>query len=538
MQPTTQQPSTPQPAAPQPAAPQPSGVPRSSAANPTVFVAGFALAALSYTLPFCAMLFCAMPAWAVPSGDQGVDSKALTHQGEILESTAGTWGELFPDSSEGPDGSATPVLVLDSGTGEVPTQRRLVPGTDDGREERAPRLVYEAADDTAILLWQSAAAGKSSFQLRFATLGQLGGDEAWSTIHTVEGPNGPVLFDEPPLMTVTRDRFDLEPGDSTLGAIHVRYTIVHLLWRGGGGSLRYTALPFMAGAYVGWHETIGLGDHLRAPSSDAMSNAGATALAPWLAHTTELAVAADGALRVTFANPSAQRLGTVEIRPLPVALSVLGDQVREAIYAAADLFDPNGDMTAFSDKIKGSIIVVGHRSHFNPAVTEYLAHQVHDWLGAHGSEYSYADFLDLGDDVRDLAIDVAHSVYASPIDDPAVPGSTILEIDVGALAGDGADDTAPAQLLDFRELINLPAPPDLPLTVDGAEGTIATSVHTSPDGHRLLIAWQGADDPSLTYVESLENGQWGAQHVLDVGVGRLADKDVQGLLASRVKGRR
>ena len=429
---------------------------------------------------------------ALPLGvwAQGPSASALGENGEILVLRSGPYGDLFGD--QGGTNPATWVLALETQDVAGNPQRQLVPGTADGRLEAAPRLIPGAEGVGTLALWHSVRAD-GRFEIRFAT--RTGGDEGFelSPVAAVENANGPLAFATAPLIAVTRDAFGFD-GDEGEGALEGRYTLVHLLWRTGGETpaLRYTVLTFVDGLYIGWNQVFDLGGLLALPEG---VEAGPALSA--LDGTLELAIGPDGrSLVVTAANAASGRLGSFQIDALPVVLTILGDQIRDEIYGSADLFDPE-DLVAFIDKIKGGIIAIGHRAHVHPAMTEYLSDRVGGWLEETGADYGYEEFTTLGDDARDLAIDLSSSVAASVIEDPSLPGSTLVEINVGGVVG---GDSNPAQLLDLRELTNLAAP-ELP---QGA----AASVVTSSDGERLAVLWP--IEGGVTYVESQADGTWSA----------------------------
>lgn len=446
---------------------------------------------------------------------------ALGQGGELLRLETGTWSSLFP----GETGNAWALAFERTGPGGV-VERLAVPGTGDARQETAPRVIHDSDGGASILLWHSVG-GDGLFQLRFATLDRDGDTFEISPVATLRSGDVPILFDQPPLLAVTRESFELEAADEGGDVVEARYTVVHLLWRTGGETpaLHYAALTFVEGRYVGWHEVLDLSAFLAAPEDTGDS---APALPAGLAGTLDLAVSADHhTLLVTWANPLTQRVGSLAIRALPLALSVLGDEVRDAIYGAADLFDPS-QPTAFADKIKGSIIAIGNRTHVHPAVSEYLADRLGGWLEASSGDYGWSEFVALGEDARDLSIDLASSVHASTIEDPSAAGTTVVEIDLGGFLGDpGAP--APAQLIDLTERANLPAP-----AVGAGELTAPPEIFTSGDGTHLVVAWRyAADEDLLHYVESVEGGTWSTPRQLALSEA-LDLVQARGLLAELV----
>ena len=458
---------------------------------------------------------------------------ALGAEGELLTLRSGTWGALFPGNT-GAD-PATWALALDVTDHDGTLRRLLVPSSADPRQEIASRLITGAGETH--LLWHSVRAD-GRFEIRFATVrGGASAPEITAMAQVSDAEGQALIFDRAPLMAVTHDAFHLDsgtdgesPAEPGGGTVTGHYTLVHLLWRGNAAALEmdYTALTFVDGSYVGWHQLFDLGGLLGQAGDEGEGSA--AVLPSALAETLDLAATNDGrSLVVTYADPIRQRLGTFEISALPMVLSVLGDGVRDEIYAAADLYDPE-DLVAFVDKVKGSVIAIGHRARVHPALREYLADRLGIWVEAVAADYGFGGFLELGEDARDLTIDLSTSIFASTIEDPSAPGATIVEIDLGGLVGEGP---APQQLLDLHELVDLPAP------VGPGDGSSAFAV-SSADGKRLAVAWVedsvggGALNYVENYVEGGPEGTWSEARRLPLGPS-MSVEEARRLLEDRLR---
>lgn len=439
-----------------------------------------------------------------------------------MEFLDGTWGDLFPgNAGVEPSHRALAVDVTDH---DGVTRRLLVPSSADPRHEAELRAI--AGHDGTHLMWHSLRAD-GRFEIRFATVsGDASSPQISQMAKVSDAAGDALLFDRAPLLVVTRDSFHLDgEAEDEASSVKGSYTLVHLLWRDGseGAGLAYTDLTFVDGVYVGWHRLFDLDALLGAAAADGEGDEGGATLPASLAATLGWKVAGDGSsLVVTYGDAANRRLGTFEISPLPMVLSVLGDGVRDEIYGAADFYDPE-DLSAFTEKVKGSVIAIGFRARVHPAVREYVADRLGSWIDEVGADYGFGGFLELGEDARDLVIDLSSSVFASTIEDPSAPGATIVEIDLGDLVGDGP---APQQLLDLHPLIEIPAPPGIG---EAAEAFVVSSA----DGSQLAVAWQNAGESVVRYVEAGADGIWSDERRLPLGP--LSNGEARRLLSAKLR---
>ncbi len=470
-------------------------------------------------------LLLSTPAWAQ------AQEMILGPGGQLCRALAGPYGELFAGGAGA--GAATPALAVETVAPDGDASRLLVPGTDDGRIETDPLLFRDPRSDSFVLLWRSRAEGGEA-RLDFAT---FDGTE-WSEVFRLEQDGAPAPVAGEVLVADTHDAFDLELDG--VDPIRLGRMTIHLLWQEAGelAATHYAPLPFVEGRYVGWHGHFVLDESfLQAPepetgdggTGDGEPAAGTAPveLTAALASTLELRAAGDGrSVLVTFANPSSHRVGSLEISPLPLELELLGEQVREQIFALVDLYDPD-DLSSFSDAMRGAIVVIGLHFDLHEAHAGYLADQVADWILTSGGDYGWGGLESLGADARDLTVDLGQEVYLSTEVDAADPESEIVRLDVSELFG-SPDDAGPAQVFDFRTRSDLPAP---------AVGEDDVKVFTSGSGGDLLIAWEDSEGGQIHWLESGGqggDGPWSEVFSLTLGE-ELTVEAAHRLLARRVR---
>ncbi len=448
--------------------------------------------------------------------------------GQLSRALAGPYGELFTGDAAG---AGTPVLAIETITAGGEISRLLVPGTEDARIESDPRLFRDPRSDSFVLLWRSRV-DEGEDDLDFAT---WGGAE-WSEVFRVEHDGEPASPGAEMLAADTHDQFELEI--EGIEPIRAGRMILHLLWQEGDAT-HYAPLPFVEGRYVGWHGHFVLDESfLQVPEPTAGDGAGGDGdgeggvpaatepveLTATLAGTLQLRVAGDGgSVLVTFANPSSHRIGSLEITPLPIALELLGDQVREQIFAHIDLYDP-GDLGSFADAMRGAIVVIGQYYDLHEAHAGYVADQVAEWLLTSGGDYGWGGLENLSEDAGDLAVDAGHEVYMSTEADASDPDSEIVRLDVSELFA-GRDEAA--QVFDFRPRSDLPAP---------SVGEEGVRVFTSRRGADLLIAWEDSEAGQVHWVESRqsEDGPWSEVFTLALSE-ELTLEAAHRLLARRIR---
>ncbi len=423
--------------------------------------------------------------------------RVITTNGELLEAKAGSYGDLFPGGTQ--LAATTPVLALDIRPQEGPGGRLLIPGTGDARVEEGAIAIFEpaaeAADETLLLLWQSLSSDGSLRQIRGVGVRRGNAGLEWSEVFTVRDATGQALeLTAAPQLAITRQELSQEVATQ---AFDVRHTLVHLLWEGEAGAVMYSAVVWVEGVYVGFNPVFDLSaEYLVA--ADGASGTAPPNLPPSLLQAPHLEVAEGGtSLRLTFGNATSGRVGNLLIDAVPLAHGVLGDLVRDEVFEHADSFDP-GELNGFVDKFRAGVVIIGRNFNYHPAVVEYVSSRVGNWILDNGETYGYEEFVGLGEDARDLTIGLTQSVYASTVEDPAAPGSNLVELDLSGLFG-GTTADQPGQLLSFQVTADLA----MPEIGDGEVSMLASN-----DGQRILISWLAADGSRLHYLESHLDGSW------------------------------
>ncbi|MEM9556385.1 MAG: hypothetical protein AAGC60_19165 [Acidobacteriota bacterium] len=410
------------------------------------------------------LLLLAVPISAAPVNG---DEIALTPDGSLYRVLAGTHGELFGGAD------STRVLALEIETADS-VERLPVPGTESWRPEIDPQLVYDADADAALLVWRSGtAAGDASL---FFVSYRAG---TWSQPGQLRADGDVVFFAEAPTLAVSRDRFSLELDEGV--RVTISGVVFHVVWQDQGHA-RYAPIHFIDGEPAGWSETMSLSAvlqqaHQAQPPIGGQSAPDLFAVEP----------ADDGRrLLVTFADATYGRVGTVAVGLLPLDLAYLGDSLEQQILDHAGLYDP-GDVTSFAGKIRGEIISTGHKSRTNPAIAHYLSAEIERWIHDAALDYGW-DLVGLAAAARSRAVGLGSTVYATTTADPHNPGAEVLQLDLGAVLGNGQARDELAAVLDVEVRSDAP----LPTTV--ADRPIEQAgVQTSADGRALALVVEDGD---------------------------------------------
>ncbi|MEL7058710.1 MAG: hypothetical protein AAGN46_01655 [Acidobacteriota bacterium] len=463
---------------------------------------------LSVRVPLFAAALCVVML-GLASSATAQSHRAVDADGTLFSALAGSYGDLFPGGSDADAG--TQVLALDIDRGDT-SERLLVPGTATWRQERAPSLAIDDASGAVLLLWHATTA--SGETTAFFTSYR---DGAFEALDQVRRGGAVVLFGATPSVVVTRDRFTLtaENGASS----HVSRATFHLVWRDADDAVRYSFVSFIDGQFVGWTETLGLSPLIQQnhqQSTPPATGAGYSVL--------EVVPARDQRrLLVTLTEGTYHRLGVIEVGLLPLRLQHLGEELQDAMFAHADLYDP-AEPTAFAEKIRGEIIDVGWKSHLNQAVSYYLADDISGWVDAQAATYGY-DLVQLSQDARARALNAGSAVYATTAPDPQDAQSEILTLDLSDLLDDDGYRAELASVLDLDIRADLPAP-----TVDSAAPRVLASAEGS-----AIVAWEV--DSAVVYRElgtdDLGEPIWSDQRRLELGAA-LATDEALDLLRTRL----
>jgi len=418
---------------------------------------------------------------AAGAGGDGSDlpTAALGNSGEVYELIGGAYGELFPESGEVP--ADHQVLALELRWPDQTMQRWLLPETEDAQAESLMVLLYDRSTDSLVAIWQREEPARGEL-LNLVTFA----DDAFSEVVTIEDPTLAAVG--PSKIALIRDRYSIRLAEDQRET--VERTLLHLAWMADDGSeidVRYTPLIFIDGLWCGWNEVFSLADLLGDEGVDPDPE-----LSDPLLSTLELDLT-HGAQRIltTFVSPRSGELAVVDIGVLPLELAYLGDEVRDLLLAMADAF-AGRDLQSFADTARLEIIGVGMRQRLNPALVDYVAHEVSNEILTVGEEYSVDQFVDLVNYLRDFTIDVTSPLITSTLNyTQGTDNSRVIEIDIGNLLD------KPSQILDLKIRSARPAP---------ATGEGPTTIYTSEDGKDTLIVWEDPEQRRLSYVESLEEG--------------------------------
>ncbi len=284
----------------------------------------------------------ALAAPALASGDW-----ALGRSGEVYRLRQGTASELFGAQAANP---AAPALALEATLGNGTTTRIAIPGTDDGRIEEEPGLLYDEASSSVILYWHSRGADGTAF--RFASF-----DGELSPVGTLQDGAQPILLAAEPKFDISRDAFAVQLISGQVIVAH--RTILHLAWRDAASTrARYSPIIFVEGQWVGWNETYDLSGIVRSQHDPASFFPISGPLASYLTlHVDE----ARRASAITLVDGVSGRLSELEVRYLPMTLEQVGERVRTRFFRIATLYKPIGDLDSETGGIGYHIIHIGLR---------------------------------------------------------------------------------------------------------------------------------------------------------------------------------
>ncbi|MEM8997952.1 MAG: hypothetical protein AAGF23_24435, partial [Acidobacteriota bacterium] len=238
------------------------------------------------------------------------------------------------------------------------------------------------------------------------------------------------------------------------------------------------------GRYVGWSDVITLSQVLRKANEGADPTTG---MADSLRNL--FAVEQEGdSLLLGVADPDHGHLGVIAVELLPISLAALADEVLDAILEDQGPLDTGGIQT-LSEGIAAEIISVGQTVNLNPAVTEYTAVRVANWLRAVEPGTS-REAIARG--ARHQTLDVGSSVLAFTVSDPTLPTGHVTELDLGEFLGTdgGAGQMGDLVRLDVR--LDVPAPD---VHGDEIEAIIGSK------GGRLMLTWPADEGQTLVYSE-------------------------------------
>ncbi|MEM1180231.1 MAG: hypothetical protein AAGM22_17950 [Acidobacteriota bacterium] len=447
-----------------------------------------ALSRLSY-IAIAGLL--AAPSLAITPSDS-----ALTDDGHLLRAVTGHYGELFAEGSATNPGIRVLALDIESAEG---TERVLVPSSQTWRPESSPTVIWDSSSASTIVLWLSGTGNPGQNTIEFLT--QRDGE--WSTVSSGRTGDGTIVrFDEEPATFLSYDELTFESTDET--RITVSRHVVHLVWREADTErLLYMPLVFIDGHYVGWSEVVTLSQVLRKANEGADPASGMSESLRNL-----YAVEQQGdSLLLGVADPDHDHLGVIAVELLPISLAALADEVLDAILEDQGPIDAGG-LQNLAEGIAASIISVGQTVNLNPAVTEYTAIRVANWLRAADPALGREA---IAQGARTQTLDVSSSVLAFTVSDPTSPQGHITELDLGEFLDTEGDDSPIGDLVRLDVRLDVPAPE---FGGDDIEAIIGSR------GSGLMLTWSVDEGAALAYSEfSHRNQSWSPPQQLELHEG-------------------
>jgi hypothetical protein len=435
---------------------------------------------------------------------------ALGDSGEVYFVHTGTYGTLFPDGADAASGNT--VLALDVVRRDQPLQRILVPGTAGPEVESSPFELYESSSGALFMVWQA----QVNTIHPILNLSSYKNGE-WTPVIQVTG--NPFAMKSSPQIAITRDSYDVQdPNDGTYSPAH--RTILHLIWweeaANGGGNVLYAPIVLLDGSYVGSFQIFTLNNFLANQTSSGVTGAVAELFqAPRIQ-----AGASSRSVVVAFADPTTQRVATLEISMLPGELVTLSDYVRAHIIESGSQFLPK-NVTALATDVHDSVQGSGARLH--PGVLSYIADQVRAHIIESGS-HAPGQLRAIAEDVRAHIIESGATMVGSRIDtvtaksDSTAFSPTVVQIETP----DGA--VGPEHMFQLNVDSSRPVP---------RTAAAPNSIFVSQDGSDAIVSW---DFPTeVRYRETTDQG-WGPINVLTLDSTLDVDR-AHAILDQRVRDR-
>ena len=433
-------------------------------------------------------LLAALPAFSATPSDS-----ALTDDGRILRAVEGFYGDLFPEGTAAAEGIRSLALDIESADG---VERLLVPTSETWRPERSPTLIWDSASSSTILLWLSGTGEPDQFTIEFT--GRRDGE--WGAVES--GRNGAgklVILDQEPTTFLSYDELSFQAADDS--TITLSRHVVHLVWREAATEkLLYMPLVFIDGLYIGWSDVVTLSQVLSKANEAADLDHGMSESLRQLFAVEQLG----DSLLLGVADPEHNHLGVISVELLPISLAALADEVLDSILEHHGVLDEGG-LQGLSDGIRAQIISVGQTVNLNPAVTEYTAIRVANWLRAVDPALG-RDAIAKG--ARAQTLDIGSSVLAYTVVDANVPQGEITEIDLSDFLDteDGAGQMNDLVRLEVR--LDVPAPA---IDAPDIEALIGSK------GARLMLVWPRAEGAELAYTEyRSRGGGWSDTQALEL----------------------
>jgi hypothetical protein len=444
---------------------------------------------------------------------------ALGGNGQLYSVQAGLYGALFgsagvqaavagaPAPSQPP--ANTSVLALDTTAPGAPTQRQLVPTTDDGAVDSSPALIYEDASSTLFLVWVSSSDPTSSVVKLLSYNGSQ-----WS--QPIQIISNPYATKTAPQLTLTRDSYPLT--DATTGAVTVhRRTVLHVVWSedslSGLYQAYYAPVIFEDGVWIGT-----VPEPMLLNSYDlAESTTPGGPFATPLVYSPTVQSGRDVSTAITaFASDASGMLTAVELDFLPEQLRMLADSCAAAMTANGAQYFP-GNLTALAAQAQAALQANG--SAFQPEALQAIGSDMQTQILSGGT----SNLTTMALKTRAVIIDSGARLAARGLKiGPLAPPGTIAPSQIVEIV---PPNGGPSQFLQFRVASTRPWP-----TVGGTNGMQLFVSHT---GDNALASWLSADGTSAYYTNTQLDGSWSPSHQIQLSTSLTLDQALQ-VLQQRV----
>jgi hypothetical protein len=408
--------------------------------------------------------------FALPSAANQV----VGSQGTVLRALNGTFGSIFPGSTDHPAESS--VLALEVVRDGV-AQRLLVPGTESYSEEYSPTLVHDSRAEVTYLLWEGLHNGVHPLLYLRSYDGSQWGPE-------IELSGSPFARKGHPQLFVTRDR-SLEPTTEATGPVEVERAVLHVFWWEEIGDQlrkRYSPVVLEAGRFIGANPVRDLSE-LIAAGPDAVFQ-------PNFGETLKVQAGPDmGSAIAGFLEQDLGQLVTVKVEVAPRALSRLAESVIDFVSAQPAGLTP-ADLAA---RVRDHVATAGTGLH--PATLDYLKLSVYAMIAGLDPAALTGGLQNVAGQagIHILVIGRRHTVELGN------------EIPLGVVTAARADGARPWHHVSLAHVASFSLP---------AEVGVDTRYFFSKSGKDACVAWRVEN--KVYYRETASGGQWTEPRSIDV----------------------
>lgn len=318
--------------------------------------------------------------------------------GTIQKLQNGTFGELFPDSSE--ISSQNSVLALDviSSSG---VRRLLVSGTENLDAERVSALHFEKGAELTYLLWE----GVVNSVHPFLNLASFDGDQ-WSEVIPIAGS---VYAEKGIADLVIIPENSVAQKTASIPGVPTNRTVIYVSWKEispVGGDNFVVPIILEDGEYIGWRQVFNLSDFLDTAPGNRHELPPSLGLDSNYQNMLAIQPSAKGSTVVIgFINDETGRFITLELEMLPLALSVLRQRLTDILI---EYSETSTSVPELIEQTQTALMREG--GDFHLSVLEYLANRLAELLSEHSTvaaavapanlEKIGAAYLDIGARVR------------------------------------------------------------------------------------------------------------------------------------------